>query len=1106
MSQISYKIMMPFFFMLLSLAHAQKDQPKRPVYKKNKIAKARFGDEEKRQMVKKAYGIKNSLESKIIGQERTLKTLQDRVVQYYESYGTRDKDPIAMHMIGFPGIGKSAMIGQLKKMGFNVKVIDAQKFINQDASWEVENDFYMIQNECESTPCIVLVDELDKLPEIVDGKEKTIPFIGMFNQILTDGEVTVHGSRRLKFSNVMFVSTMNFNPNDILKYSKQAIGVEKSFYEMSIEDFQKYDLWLNQNPTARYLVLSSLFRSNTVSRLAPNTVILKPLESADYKKIAENVALSTQERLTSGDNSEKRIEVSLSPEFIEFLHKRSVFAPSGARETVYKVDALVEQVINAAVKAKDVGKLNSLDKPRIIKVDVLGESEKITVSVTPLQKKGKNWVELPVIQFDMEYDPNSRNFFTPDIVAIDAPPSVEKEDKERKKKITQKDILKSRFPKSKLNAKGLASRINQFLIGQEQTAALIEEEMNQYMSRVESAAKQPMYKIFAGFPGIGKSEIVNQTSAALNLPVVRINMQQYSSDEMSTVQAFLSELNSKIEKASSIRPDGKYLLVIEELDKSFEIHPQSGGIVNRPIMSAIKDLLSEGRLVTKITEDRDTRELNIDIRGAYTFVTMNFGSDLFEFKADPRLTTTEDVMDAYRVLSTRPADLRNVLSKLFLPETISRMLPHFHIMKPLTDSEYKKLIATLVKRVESDRLLDKKTRVNLAQIDLNLSDIYKDYLFNETVIPSEGARYTVNAASNRIGNDLELALKKFKKKDHFAKKPIVLSLDFDQKKTEIVVSVQIKGEKEVIEVSRSPIALTFPRPEVDGALSEDRLIVSIHEFGHAFAAARLGLRFEIATVIPPETGTGGYVKYAMDGLPNIQELIARLYSSLASRTMERIYLSQDPMDPTSVMEITSGSSSDIEGATDSIWRQIFALGGDPNGGTLLRAQAINAAPTNFGDLPNEKIEGLGKVMREMETYMIQDFLSNFKKEWFMEKILEFGRKGLMNEKQFYSMIGFEHPGPGTESIFLGEEPRLQQRFQKNVQALPDTVVKAMAFKQGEAKTTAIQNMNQYSDLFEKLLKEHFHNAKPARVSKAAAKRMKGYCSKQLMDNKKKAKK
>ena len=72
--------------------------------------------------------------------------------------------------------------------------------------------------------------------------------------------------------------------------------------------------------------------------------------------------------------------------------------------------------------------------------------------------------------------------------------------------------------------------------------------------------------------------------------------------------------------------------------------------------------------------------------------------------------------------------------------------------------------------------------------------------------------------------------------------------------------------------------------------------------------------------------------------------------------------------------------------------------------------------------------------------MIQDFLKNFKKEWFMDKILEFGRKGLMTEKQFYAMVGFVHPGSGSASVFLGEEPRLQERFKKNVQELPEALV------------------------------------------------------------------
>ena len=45
-----------------------------------------------------------------------------------------------------------------------------------------------------------------------------------------------------------------------------------------------------------------MFRSNTVSRLGPNAVILKPLTRADYRKIAEEMVKTAIARNSDGQN------------------------------------------------------------------------------------------------------------------------------------------------------------------------------------------------------------------------------------------------------------------------------------------------------------------------------------------------------------------------------------------------------------------------------------------------------------------------------------------------------------------------------------------------------------------------------------------------------------------------------------------------------------------------------------------------------------------------------------------------------------------------------------------------------------------------------------
>src|SRR5690606_6760519 len=97
-----------------------------------------------------------------------------------------------------------------------------------------------------------------------------------------------------------------------------------------------------------------------------------------------------------------------------------------------------------------------------------------------------------------------------------------------------------------------------------------------------------------GFPGIGKSELANLTGQYSGLPIARINMQAYSGTDAETLKGFLKNLKEVVDEAKAKSPNGKFILLIEELDKVFEIDPIKGTFVDRPVMNYIKDLLNDG--------------------------------------------------------------------------------------------------------------------------------------------------------------------------------------------------------------------------------------------------------------------------------------------------------------------------------------------------------------------------------------------------------------------------------------------------------------------------------------------------------------------------------
>lgn len=1044
-------------------------------YSRSSIAQARFGNEERRQCVEQARKIRTELSRAIIGQERALKILQDRMVQYCETFGTRKADPIALHFIGFPGIGKSEIFKILKKLGFQVLSLDAQKYASKDYQNDGGWDFKAAKEAAGGKPAVILIDELDKLPEIGEDPETqqkgevTRPFIGSVNQILNDGQLISRGSGSQSFSNLFIATTMNFSPAEVEKHSKEVLGKKKSFYELTIADFAKFDAWLNNNPSARYKVLSQLFRSNTVSRLGPNTLILKPLTDNDYLTITRNIIQAAIERSTRGANRAKKVTVEFTDEFAQFLKDRSVFAPTGARETVFKADALTEQVIAAAIKIRENPK-DTLDQPRRVYLDVSQDKSQLEIKVEILVRNGKKAEVRKTIKFSMAFDPNSRSLETPENVAIHAPKSIDR----GKGVITQKVIANARFPELEPEVLRIADEINYRLVGQDSAAEMMQEEIQNYMSRVETPS-EPIYKVIAGFPGIGKSEIMLTIADTLGLPVVRINLQQHSSDDPSAVENFIKELNEKISTVEGERPDGRYLLLFEEMDKTFEVNPMSGELVNRPVMAAIKDLLSSGRLQGMVGGNYgDSQMIDLDIRKAYTGVTMNFATSLFKFKADPRQTTIDDVMAAYRKLAGSPADLRSILEKMFLPETINRILPKFVIMKPLSEIEFNQLIDSLEQRVENSRFVNAESGVNEAQITLKFSKAYKKYLFNETVIPSEGARYTVIATMALVTEDIQKALNKFKKSASYAKKPLTLTLDYSTKKFEVSASVSTEKEPKPLEITRYPVNLIFPPTEVKGALPEDRLKVAIHEFGHAMAGVRLGLRFEYATTVSPSSGIGGYVKFKESLEQEQLSIMSFIYAGVASRAMERIYASDDPMNPKSVMEISAGSYGDIEGVTTGLWSLAFKMGFNPSGGTggTVMEEPGMGGMVNHADIDTASVRKIGLVLRDMENHLVQDLLKAHPRDWYNEKIVLFGRKGGMTEKEFYDLIGF--PYPGDNEVFIGGISKVFEEFsRKDLKKLPKEAVEASKYKQGLTQTTAAENVENYRLKLEGFFKAHW---------------------------------
>ncbi|MCB0362082.1 MAG: hypothetical protein KDD35_05155, partial [Bdellovibrionales bacterium] len=523
----------------------------------------------------------------------------------------------------------------------------------------------------------------------------------------------------------------------------------------------------------------------------------------------------------------------------------------------------------------------------------------------------------------------------------------------------------------------------------------------------------------------------------------------------------------------------KFIVLLEEIDKIGEIDP-FGGPKDRPIITVVKDIIDRGRASATTKEQMSIVEHIVQVSDAYIFATMNFDGKIFDFKADPRLTTARDMIKAWEHIEANKASLKEVLEKMFRPDTISRFLPITHVIRPLEAQHYFQVINAQIEKIIRERFSDSEGKDN-GKIEIRLSESYQNYLFRETVIPSEGARYTVDISRRLLNRDLENALTHLPR--YLRSVPLSIQFQFLSDSSTVFATVQPRDKSHPeTEVFRTPVQLMFPDPRIFGKLPADRVLNAAHEFGHAYTAVRLGLRIEVVSSVSPMSGVGGYVKYSGNN-SEAMAFIARVYANLGSRALERIVLSAKPLQKRSVMDITSGSTSDIEKATETLYTALFKLGFDPNGGTV---DAQGGKPdrhdkyVDFAELPYKTVERLGEILREMEDFLVQDLLNANDIEWYKDKILKLARTGIVDETELYQLL--EYKAPGREGNSPGLLSRVYEVFGNEILDIDtDETRAARVFRQGSEMRTARDNLKVYVNVFERILENSLHQNNAQRM-------------------------
>lgn len=976
-----------------------------------------------------------------MGQEAMAYAIRDRVVQYLSTFGTRKAEPIHLSMMGLCGVGKSTLMEVFEKIGIPFARLDAQNYLKDSGGlYFLSRDLKEAVATADSKPFVLFIDEIDKTPEILpDGEEETQPAIGALNQILSDGKVRMSGAP-LVLSNIFVVTAMNFSPKQIETFSKEILKQEKSYWEYTEEDMGLLDTWLRKGANSRASIakmLSLLFRSNTISRFVPDAVVAKPLYGEDFDKIVKMTVDSTISRLTQeGTGPKKRLNVTYTDAFLKHVRRHAVFAPGGARVSVKQPDLLVEQLVTIGTHLMPEGHRQSLDVPRRILLDATSDDEAHLEVVPILSVKGRPQ-ELEPIEVRLKFDSIVGSYSLPEGIIAELPEKLAEQgddfsEEQARKPPTVKEVLTRRKSLNQKEHGRLKKEVAEVIFDQEEAIEKIATSFGNYKNR-DTTPSTPSLDVIMGFPGTGKTDIVMETAEKLGIKVVKINLQFYSSDTQDAANRLGEDLYNLLEGNKDKK--GKVILLIEEMDKLHEIDPTSGHLVNRPAISLIKDLLSDGTKDIPIKKLDNTIYQTLDIHGFHVAMTMNFAVDRFHLSADPRLTSIDDMQHLYEDLTQTPEALRQVLASMFLPETINRFFSSVVVARPVSEKAFSKIILKAKDLATSELLEDEKGR-NVARIDVRLTPAYLKYLFSESVIPAEGGRQALIHAMDLIQTGIREGVSEINAQPNLRTLPVTLQLDYhprsrSQSEDKVITSVQFKeqGRRKSKVLKRKPVALRFPSLEEYGEIPQNRYRLSVHEFGHAMVDVLTGNRFEHIIVVQPTPHIAGVVKQTPIEPESAAPLIANLCVLLGSRAMERIMSGEDELSDLSVLEASPGTSADVSMATTLLWKIIYQLGLSPSGGTIERSGLIekegvldtNYRRSFFEALPHSVVEQLGLVLRDLETEVIRLLLQTHSKEWYHQKILKLARKGEMTETEFYRMIGYEIPE--DDETFLGEKPK-----------------------------------------------------------------------------------
>ncbi|MEM9271634.1 MAG: ATP-dependent Clp protease ATP-binding subunit [Cyanobacteria bacterium P01_F01_bin.143] len=284
----------------------------------------------------------------------------------------------------------------------------------------------------------------------------------------------------------------------------------------------------------------------------------------------------------------------------------------------------------------------------------------------------------------------------------------------------------------------LEETLHQRVIGQKQAVTAVARAIRRSRVGLRSANRPIASVIFCGPTGVGKTELTKALAASIfgsEEAMIRLDMSEYM--ESQSVSKLIGSPPGYVgygeggQLTEAVRRQPYAVVLFDEIEKA---HPD--------VFNLMLQLLEDGRLT-------DAQGRVVNFTNTLIIMTSNLGARAIEKQGTGLGFFTADLDLAEAQYNRTREQVNEALKQSFRPEFLNR-LDEIIVFQQLTRNEVKQIAELLLANVEE--------RLKEQDLQLEVSEAFKDLLVTEGYDPSYGARPLRRAVSRLVEDNLAEAI------------------------------------------------------------------------------------------------------------------------------------------------------------------------------------------------------------------------------------------------------------------------------------------------------------------------------------------------------------